>query len=737
MYRHGTTFLKYGLSLLWVMFCSSCQAQSSPPTGFMVEFIRCPDLILIKDRTPEFCWIVNSAQVGAVQTAYQVQVASTQELLQSRSPDLWDSGKVSSSISSNVVYAGKPLQEHCHYYWQVRTWNGDDQPSPFSEVQSFWTGALTEGATTANSFEVHLLEPQAIVKTGEKHFFIDFGKAAFGTLVLNIKSPKTTTLKIHLGEKLESPTSISRKPGGTIRYQQVDLEVSPDQGVYTLNLPPDPRNTGPAAVALPESLGVVMPFRYAEIENCPVELATGDVQQKVVHYYFEDDTSFFECSDPVLNQIWDLCKYSIKATSFSGLYIDGDRERIPYEGDAYINQLSHYCTDREYTIARRTNEYFLTHPTWPTEWLLHNVLLFYYDYLYTGNLESVEQNYDLLKHKTLIALAREDGLISSKSPRVNDAFMKTLGFADPKQRIRDIVDWPGSKKEVPWWDLALPQGERDGYEMVPINTVVNAFHYFNLKLMSEMATQLGKANDASFYAARAGQVKASINEKLLDTEKGIYVDGEGSSHSALHANMMPLAFGIVPDDYRDSVVAFIKSRGMACSVYGSQYLLEGLYQAGEADYALDLMTATDDRSWWNMIKVGSTITMEAWDMKHKPNSDWNHAWGAAPANIIVRHLWGIRPLDAGCKRITIEPQMSRLTWSKIKVPTIKGFVLGVFKQTQQEETYQLTIPANVTAEFIYDHAGKQILLNSKPLTGSDDNTILLSSGTHKIDICEP
>ncbi|MGI6302875.1 MAG: hypothetical protein ACOX52_17715 [Verrucomicrobiota bacterium] len=60
-------------------------------------------------------------------------------------------------------------------------------------------------------------------------------------------------------------------------------------------------------------------------------------------------------------------------TSFAGIYIDGDRERIPYEGDAYINQLGHYAVDREYAIARRTIEHFMDHPTWPTEWAVAHV----------------------------------------------------------------------------------------------------------------------------------------------------------------------------------------------------------------------------------------------------------------------------------------------------------------------------------------------------------------------------
>ena len=49
--------------------------------------------------------------------------------------------------------------------------------------------------------------------------------------------------------------------------------------------------------------------------------------------------------------------------------VDGDRERIPYEADAYLNQLAHYGVDREFALARYSHEYLLANPTWPTEWL--------------------------------------------------------------------------------------------------------------------------------------------------------------------------------------------------------------------------------------------------------------------------------------------------------------------------------------------------------------------------------
>ena len=115
-------------------------------------------------------------------------------------------------------------------------------------------------------------------------------------------------------------------------------------------------------------------IRYAEIEDGEGIEPTA-IRQIRVHYPFDDDASSFRSTDSVLNAIWDLCKYSIKATSFCGIYVDGDRERIPYEGDAYLNQLGHYCVDSEYALARYTHEYLIQNPTWPTEWHLHSVMM--------------------------------------------------------------------------------------------------------------------------------------------------------------------------------------------------------------------------------------------------------------------------------------------------------------------------------------------------------------------------
>ncbi len=683
--------MKYLFLLFITAIINGPVREPDTPTGLMIEFIREPDGVLIMDPEPEFSWIVPAK--AEKQTGYRILVASSLLIINNNEGDIWDSGLVQDPKSVEVE-CGTRLRPETSYFWKVMITDSKGRPSGYSLPQAFKTGNPVNYLTTSNKFESSLIAPIVFEKTSDSGYFVDFGKDAFGTLELDIPSTIKDTVIIRLGEKLAGKR-LDRNPGGTIRFSEI--AITPHQGKQTIKLPVDSRNTGPSAVQLPDSFGVITPFRYCEVQNTPAGLTPSHIKQRIYHYYFEDDNSSFSSNDTVLSSIWDLCKYSIRATSFAGLYVDGDRERIPYEADAYINQLGHYYTDREYSMARRTNEYFIDHPTWPTEWILQTVPLFYNDFMFTGNTESLKNYYALLKHKTLTSLAGDDGLISSGN--VTAAIMKKLGFTNEKERIRDIVDWPPAQKDT-GWKLATAEGERDGYDMVAVNTVVNAFYYNNLVKMAEIANILNNEQDADFYRTEAERVRRVFNEKLLDRSKGIYVDGAGSGHSSLHANMMALAFRLVPDEFTKTVVEFIKSRKMACSVYGAQYLLEGLYNAGEADYAFELMTSTGDRSWWNMIRSGSTITLEAWDMKYKPNSDWNHAWGAAPANIIPAYMWGITPAEPGWKKAIIRPRLSRLKSSRITVPTIRGNIQAEYSSDEKSARYKITLPGNMECDFV-------------------------------------
>lgn len=648
----------------------------------------------IAQKKPFFGWIVNSDQNNTVQNAYRILVASSLEDIQKGIGDYWNSGKTDSDQSVNIRYLGKALEPNSVYFWKVETWDNHGLESAWSEISQFKTAAtLVNYATARYPLQKKDVYPVLIKSLSASHWFIDFGKAAFGRIHLSLLGrTESDTVTVHLGEA-QKDGRIDRTPGGTIRYSAYKLVLCRGWNTYTIAISPNKRNTGPKSIQMPKYIGEVTPFRYCELEGYNEPLSNNQIVQETVFYPFDENDSWFSSSDTVLNKVWDLCKYSIKATSFTGIYVDGDRERIPYEADAYINQLGHYGVAREYSIGRYSCEYLINHPNWPTEWILQSVLMAWNDYLYTGNQESLLHFYADLKAKTLLSLADKSGFISTKTGKVTPGILESIHV---NGSLRDIVDWPqtgilGLGKNEP--------GETDGFIFRDINTVVNAYHYRALTLLGKMAHLLKKQTDEKMFIHQAKKLKLSFNEKLLDKKRGVYRDGIGTDHTSLHGNLFPLAFGLAPDKYVGKINSFIQSRGMACSVYCSQFLLDAVYGCNNQQYGLDLLSSTAERSWYNMIRAGSTISMEAWDNKYKPNQDWNHAWGAAPANLISRKLMGIEPLEPGFRKIRIKPQPASLEHAEIKCPTIRGDVLVSF-QNHPQKLFKLniTIPSNTTAD---------------------------------------
>ncbi len=698
-----------------LMIFRALSSLALTPQNTMCELLAKPGLVPVTDATPEFSWSFGSQIKGERQSAYQIQVVSDTSFFKVGPADLWDSGQVASSDSLFIEYQGSALTAGQTYFWRVKVWNAKGKPGEWSQVLAFkMSGQIGADSPLQYNLRQSHVKPVSITTNDAGHVMVDFGKAAFGWVEL-IPSPDFTKgpFTLHLGERARDG-HVYQKPGGTIRYA-VTKGALTRPGVYRVPLTADKRNTTGEAILLPRELGVVMPFRYVEIEEAPFPITMDGIRQIAVHYPFDDNNSSFSSSDPTLDKVYDFCKYSIKATTFAGVYVDGDRERIPYEADAYINQLCHYAVDREYTLARYSHEYLMDHPTWPTEWKQHSIMMAWTDWVNTGNTESLERCYDALKSKKLLLPAA----------RASDGLLVTGGPNAPRETgLRDIVDWPA--------------GERDGFDFKPVNAVINAFYYHNLLQMADIAGALDRKTDAENFVKLAERVKTEFNKLFYDAEKGRYVDGEGSTHSSLHANMLPLAFNLVPDSERERVACFVESRLMACSVYGAQYLLEALFKSGREDYALWLMTRDDIRSWMNMINAGSTISLEAWDIMLKPNLDWNHAWGAVPLNILTRYVLGVKPRRAGFEEIWIRPQVGSLTTVKGRVPTIRGFVdVAVSQSPGVSYTLDFSIPANTTARVVIPwQDGAVLRIDGKKRPPVVENGALLieelCSGPHKI-----
>jgi alpha-L-rhamnosidase len=91
-------------------------------------------------RSPRLSWIIQSDRRGEMQTAYQVLVASSPDLLGQDKGDLWDSGKVDSDRSTQIEYSGKPLASHQPAYWKVKVWDAKGGTAVSREPASWSMG---------------------------------------------------------------------------------------------------------------------------------------------------------------------------------------------------------------------------------------------------------------------------------------------------------------------------------------------------------------------------------------------------------------------------------------------------------------------------------------------------------------------------------------------------------------------------------------------------------------------
>ncbi len=109
-------------------------------------YLRCESMqnpLGIDSARPELAWQMQDERQNARQTAYEILVGSSAENVEHEKGDIWDSGKVISARSIHIPYAGPALVSRRRYYWTVKIWDADGQPSSSSET-GWWEMGLLE-----------------------------------------------------------------------------------------------------------------------------------------------------------------------------------------------------------------------------------------------------------------------------------------------------------------------------------------------------------------------------------------------------------------------------------------------------------------------------------------------------------------------------------------------------------------------------------------------------------------
>ncbi len=129
------------LPIILLLILFSCKPEKNV---FKAIDLRCGYLenpVGLDDPNPRFFWKMEKPVHGAMQTAYQIQAATSFDLLKNDTAYLWDSGIVQSDQSIQIEYKGKPLQPRMEIFWRVRIWDENREVSPWSETAR-WEMAL-------------------------------------------------------------------------------------------------------------------------------------------------------------------------------------------------------------------------------------------------------------------------------------------------------------------------------------------------------------------------------------------------------------------------------------------------------------------------------------------------------------------------------------------------------------------------------------------------------------------
>jgi alpha-L-rhamnosidase len=127
--RDSALLLAFGLAC-----CTRLRA------GVAIDDLQCEHQkapLGIETLVPRLSWILESNQRNQVQTAYEILASSSADNLAAGHFDEWDSGKISSSESINIAYAGKPLASGQRIWWKVRVWDASGKASEFSKPAWF------------------------------------------------------------------------------------------------------------------------------------------------------------------------------------------------------------------------------------------------------------------------------------------------------------------------------------------------------------------------------------------------------------------------------------------------------------------------------------------------------------------------------------------------------------------------------------------------------------------------
>lgn len=504
---------------------------------------------------------------------------------------------------------------------------------------------------------VVVVYPQAPIvtkKLEDGRLFYDFGREITGMLRITARGKKGNRIRILCGEELSAPF--------TVRYQ---MRCNCDYEEYW--------TLGEGMCKLEQY--DYKAFRYVCLEpDASVEILS--LSADVCHYPFDDDACSLQSSDPILEQVFELCKNGVKY-GCQDVYTDcPSREKGQYAGDLTVSSASQiYLTGDLWLFKKAIGDQAASQKICPgimavtpgsfmqeiADYSLQFPILVLRCYQHTGDLDFLREMLPVCRQMLnyFRQYRRPDGLLEQVDGKWN------------------LVDWPENLRDGYDFPLTKPIGPG-------CHNVINAFYVGSIGLTEQIADLLGEAHDREYTA-----LSAAFNRAFFNPDTGLYTDREGGSHSALHSNMIPAYFGFHPAAYSESIADFLTGKGVCCGVYMSYFLLKALARLGRYDTVYRLITSTGENSWYNMVREGGTTCFEAWGKEQKRNTSLCHPWASAPVSVLIEDLIGLSPSIPGWKEIRCTPHLPGGPFAlSMKIPTAGGTVTVTCQNGETKATFK-------------------------------------------------
>lgn len=546
---------------------------------------------------------------------------------------------------------------------------------------------------------MHTLRPVSLNEIRPGVFVLDMGQNMAGWLKMRVHGNAGDTVTIRFAEILDEKGEPAR----------ANLRDAKATDVYILK---------GGGEEIWEPSFVYHGFQYAEITGYPGKPSLNDFEGRVVYDALET-TGQFETSRALINQIFKNAWWAINS-NYKGMPVDCPQrnERQPWLGDrptgaygesfVFGNALLYSKWMEDIRHAQRADgsipdvapafwRYYSDNMSWAGTYLMiGDMLLRQY-----GDTAVIRRHYPHMKR----------WLTYMQDRYMNEAFILT------KDSYGDWCAPPATIEEG--------RG-KSADRKYPSMLISTAYHFHYLELMQRFARTAGHEEDIPAYAALASKVRAAFNREFFHSGNFSY------GGNTLTDNLLPFAFGMVPEAHRQQVFKTItdlieirNKEHLSTGVVGTQWLMRTLTQNGRADLAFRLATNTTYPGWGYMIENGATAIWELWNGNTAaPNmNSYNHVMMLGDLLIwYYEHLAGIKSSEEspGFKEMIMKPEpVEGLDFVNASHESAYGLIRSAWKKNDNTFSWEVTIPANTRARlYIPAKSEKGIKESGKQLSVS-------------------